>query len=77
MQKVKIFHKRQECIGCGLCAEVAPNYWYMNEDDGLASLHTRLGKDGPYHKGEGWREDKQILEEASKGCPVQIIKVNS
>ena len=68
----KITHKKPDCIGCGLCAEVAPNYWEM-DDEGLARL---LSVDKTYkgiEYGLGFDEDKELIEEAIEGCPVQII----
>ena len=74
MKKLKIFHKRPECIGCGLCVEVAPSYWHMDED-GLASLNTKIGFDFSYEIAHAWDSDMTILEKAQEGCPVQIIKI--
>lgn len=73
---LKISHKRPECIGCGLCAEVAPNYWFMDED-GLATLHAISRDRGDFQEGDAFDEDEEILAEAERGCPVQIISVSS
>jgi ferredoxin len=57
-----------------LCAEVAPNYWTMDEDGEAQLLHiTREDKSFQY--GEGFEEDRQVLEEAEAGCPVNIIRI--
>ncbi len=63
-----------ECIGCMLCAEVAPNYWSMQED-GLAQLRSVTEVRQNLEWGEGFAEDHDILKEAEEGCPVDIIKV--
>jgi len=34
----KIIHQRSECIGCGMCASIAPQTWKINEEDGKADL---------------------------------------
>ena len=34
---MRILHKAGECIGCGVCAEVAAHYFEMNEE-GLARV---------------------------------------
>ena len=59
---LKIAHKKPECIGCMLCAEVAPEYWVMDED-------------GAFQYGEGLESDRKILKEAEVGCPVNIIRI--
>ena len=76
MKKIKILHKRLECIGCGLCAEVAPSYWYM-DNDGLASFLNKRADDGLYETAMGWEVDIKSLKQAEEGCPVQIIKVKN
>lgn len=71
---ITIKHKRLECIGCALCAEVAPNYWKMDEE-GLAQLHQVVEKRDPFEIGQGFEEDRKALQEAADHCPVAIIKI--
>ena len=71
---IEIRHKRPECIGCGLCAEQAPNYWKMSSD-GLATLLDIKRKLNNFHFADGFEEDRDILKKAEEGCPVQIIKI--
>ncbi len=73
-QMITIKHKRLECIGCGFCAEVAPNYWKMDEE-GLAQLHQVLDTDDPFESGQGFEEDRESLKEAEFHCPVSIIRL--
>lgn len=73
---LKIQHKRPECIGCGLCAEQAPNYWTMSSD-GLATLLDIKHKHNNFHYADGFEEDRDILVKAEQGCPVQIIKIEN
>ena len=75
MKRIRITHKKQECIGCALCAEVAPAYFRMDEE-GEAELIQVLRQDDSFHYGEGFEEDRDILCQAEKGCPVDIIRVN-
>ncbi len=74
MKLLTIAHKKPECIGCGLCAEVAPNYWQMDEN-GEARLISVRHQSGPFHYGDGFPEDAQVLQEAETGCPVDIIRI--
>ncbi len=71
---ITIKHKRLECIGCGFCAEVAPNYWKMDEE-GLAQLHQVVEQDDPFQIGHGFEEDRESLKEAEFHCPVSIIRL--
>jgi ferredoxin len=75
MAKFKIEHDRPNCIGCGACAAVAPDYWEM-ADDGKSSI-----KDG---KKTGEKEEREIDErdlppnkEAAESCPVNVIHITN
>ncbi len=57
-----------------LCVEVAPNYWTM-DDNGEAQLLRVTRQDKVFQYGEGFSEDRALLEEAQSGCPVNIIKI--
>ncbi len=71
----KVTHKREECIGCGACASIAPDYWSINESDGKADLKDAVKNE------EGLMEaqiDESAVSEnmsAQDSCPVSIIKV--
>ena len=54
------FVEQEECTGCGLCEEVCPEVFEMNEDD-ISEVHDA----------EGASEDK--IQEAIDGCPVECI----
>ena len=68
--------KKTECTGCNLCAEVAPNYWKMN-DDGLAEFIHPTRSDKLFQYAEGFLEDRDILNQAETGCPVNIIEIKA
>ena len=74
MKLIRIAHKKPECIGCALCTEVAPNYFRMDAG-GEAELIHLVREDRSFQYGEGFPEDAEILLEAEKGCPVDIIRI--
>lgn len=74
MGLLTIAHKRCECIGCGLCIETAPDYWYMNAN-GEAKLRTILRTRDNFEYGEALSQDQTRLQAARDGCPVNIIRV--
>jgi ferredoxin len=69
--------QREDCIGCNYCAELAPSYFGMDEEDGKSELFDSIEKKGFYtHK----THDPDALEEcglAAESCPVGIIKTKS
>ena len=72
---IKIRHKKPDCIGCKLCADVAPQYFHMDED-GLAQLLSS-SQQGVFQIADGFDEDLNDLEQAVEGCPVDIISIQT
>lgn len=69
----KIIHNREKCIGCGSCAAVCPEFFILDENDGLATLVK-----GERTKGIFVREIKKInapIKDAVSICPLEIIKI--
>lgn len=70
----KIIHRKKECISCGACAAVAPDFWEL-DDEGLANLK------GSKEVNEHWEleieteEARAINQEAVDCCPVGAIKI--
>ena len=70
----KMMHDRPNCIGCGACAVIAPEFWEMN-DDGKSDIISAE------HKPNGWQEKKieqkhfDINLEAAESCPVEVIHI--
>ena len=71
---LKIRHKKPECIGCKLCADIAPQYFQM-DDDGLAQLLNSTAQ-GVFQIAAGFEEDLEDLEQCAEGCPVDIIHID-
>ena len=73
MKKTKVVHFKKDCISCGACAAIAPEFWEMDEE-GLAQLK------GSKETGDHWErtieeKDKALNEDAAASCPVNIIHV--
>lgn len=73
MTKLKVFHERPNCIACGACAAISPEFWEMDED-GLSTLKgsTKVGENFELEITE---DQKVANQEAAEVCPVQIIHV--
>ena len=56
------FVDERSCVGCNLCAAIAPATFYMEEDHGMARIYRQHG-DAP-----------EVIEEAKAACPVGCIK---
>ncbi len=70
----KVVHFKKDCISCGACAAISPEYWEMDEE-GLAQLK------GSTEVGEKWERKIKSLEEEAENqeaadvCPVNIIHI--
>lgn len=62
---MKVSIDRSGCIGCALCADVCPEVFRM-ADDGLAEAYAAPTK-----------ETIGKASEASEGCPVQVITIET
>ncbi len=60
-KKEKTLHVSTDCIGCGTCENIAPEYFEMK--DGLSTPTDKLYDE----------KDKDIIDEAINSCPVQAI----
>ncbi len=68
----KLQHNRPECIGCGACAVIAPDFWEMDDEEKSDII-------GGLNKPNGWQEkiigeiDFELNLEAAESCPVVCI----
>ena len=76
MAKFVIEHDRPNCIGCGACAAVAPEFWEMNSD-GKSDIKEAVNRQ------DGWQEleiEEQHYESnkaAADSCPVNVIHLKN
>ena len=74
--KFKLEHHRQECIGCGACESVCPEFWKLADDMKADLKGSKIKKDGEEIVLEtlGVAELDDIME-AAEVCPVNCIHV--
>lgn len=68
----KVIQEREECIGCGACAQMCPKYWFI-DSDGKASL--KGAKKVGSNQERTFTTDLECNKEAANVCPVEIIKI--
>jgi ferredoxin len=71
---MKIVLNREECIGCGTCSALCPDFWEINENEMKADLKGAEKKEntGMF---ELEIDDLKCNQEAADCCPVQCIKI--
>ncbi len=72
---IQIVYKREKCIGCNYCIELAPRRWKMNKKDGRSVLLGSRNKKG-FYTAEVDEEEYEANKASAKVCPVKIIRIN-
>lgn len=68
-------HNRPECIGCGACAAVAPEFWEMNDDGKADIIDCRMREDDGWEEKDLEKKDFDQNLEAAQSCPVNVIHI--
>jgi ferredoxin len=74
MVKFKILHFKEECISCGACAAICPEFWEMDEE-GMAQLKESKPVEGHWERIIETEDARSRNQEAADACPVTIIKL--
>jgi ferredoxin len=74
MGKYKILLFKDECISCGACAVICPDFWEI-DDEGMAHLKNSKKIEDHLELEINSEDDRAINQEAAEACPVQIIKI--
>ena len=68
---------REECIECGTCYADCPDVFEENPEDFFSQIVEEYRVDDDPGVGEIPDDLSESVEEASYGCPVEIIHVES
>ncbi len=74
MPEHKIIHFKEQCISCGACAAINPDFWELDEQ-GLAHLKGSTKVDGHWDLDIKTEQERASNQEAADVCPVNIIHV--
>ncbi len=72
MVKFRLIHERENCIGCGACAAIAPDSWTMGQDGKADLAGGEKTADGAYEK-EISDANAETFRQAATTCPVNVI----
>ena len=74
MTKFKILQFKEECISCGACAAICPDFWEMDQE-GMANLKESKKVEDHWERIIETEAARSQNQEAVDVCPVQIIKL--
>ena len=72
---IQIAYKREKCIGCNYCIELAPDRWRMNKKDGRSVLLGSRVRKG-FYTVEVHDLEYESNKASAKVCPMKIIRIN-
>jgi ferredoxin len=72
---VKVSIDRDDCISCGNCWTICPEFFEQNPNDDFSQVIERYRIGGNIAEGEAPNELEGLVREAADSCPVQIIHV--
>lgn len=72
---VKVSIDRDDCISCGNCWTICPEFFEQNPNDDFSQVIERYRIGGNIAEGEAPHELEGLVREAADSCPVQIIHV--
>ena len=76
MAKYKTIHYKSDCISCGACAAICPEFWEMDEE-GMAQLKGSKKMEGHWERIIDSEDARAQIQESVDVCPVQIIKIEN
>lgn len=70
---MKIVHKKKQCIGCGSCVAICPDFFELDEEGKAHLKNSSLDEKSGEESLE--IEKKGCCQDAVDVCPVQCIKI--
>ena len=73
--KYKIEHDRENCIACGACVAITPEFWVISKDDGKADIINSIKTEDGYEHLDIEDKDFNANKDAADICPVNVIHI--
>ena len=73
--RYKIEYDRENCIACGACAVLAPQFWVLSKEDGKADVVGSEKTEDGYEHLDLDDKDFPINKDAADACPVNVIHI--
>jgi len=77
MTRYKLEHNKPECIGCGACAAVAPEFFVMDEAENKSDITDCKKLENGWEEREIEEKDLQKTKDAAESCPLNLIHLTN
>jgi len=68
-------HNKPECIGCGACTAIAPEFWVMNEAENKSDIKNCKTLENGWEEREIEEKDFAVNKDVAESCPVNVIHI--
>ncbi|HON81959.1 MAG TPA: ferredoxin [Methanoregulaceae archaeon] len=66
---------RDECISCGTCVDICPEFFELGKKDGLSQVVEQHRTGGKLDEGSVPPGLEEAVKDAADLCPVQVILI--
>ena len=73
-RKYKIVVKYKNCIGCGVCGSLMPEYFDLDYDESVVIV-KKFEKQGDTYIGEITEKQLSDFEEVKQSCPEEVFEI--
>jgi ferredoxin len=71
----KVLIERDECISCGTCQDICPEFFELSPSDNLSTVTPPYRVNDKIDEGDAPLEMRECVDDAAEACPVQVIHV--
>jgi ferredoxin len=72
---MKVSIDRQDCVTCGSCWDLCPDFFEQNADDSFSQVKEKFRFNGEIAQGTPPADMIACVSDAADLCPAQIIRV--
>ncbi len=73
--KTNVTMERENCISCGNCWTVCPDFFEENGDDAQSQIMMKFRIADSLAEGEAPEELEECVKSAAEGCPAEVIHI--
>jgi ferredoxin len=73
--KTRVMMERENCISCGNCWTVCPDFFEENADDAQSQVQMKYRIGDSLAEGDAPEELEECVKSAAEGCPADVIHI--
>jgi len=73
--KTRVTMERENCISCGNCWTVCPDFFEENSDDAQSQIMAKFRFGDSLAEGDAPEDIDDCVRTAAEGCPAEVIHI--